>query len=46
MQQIDIEKLPTIKLDKRAKDKTGMKQGDLIFLKPAEKKGNPPRIYW
>ena len=46
MQQIDIEKLPTMKLDKRAKDKTGMKQGDLIFLKPAERKGSPPKIYW
>lgn len=40
----DIDSLPTLKLSSRAKDRTGNKQGQLTFLKPAEKINNS--IYW
>lgn len=41
---INIDNLPTFQLDNRAKDLTGIKQGELTFIKPAERKNN--RIYW
>lgn len=40
----DIDSLPTLKLSSRAKNRTGNKQGQLTFLKPAEKINNS--IYW
>ena len=41
---MDINKLPTIELNTRAKNLTGKKQGKITFIKPAEKRNN--RIYW
>lgn len=41
---MNINELPTIELNPRAKNLTGKKQGKLIFIKPAEKRNG--RIYW
>ena len=41
---MNFDELPTIKLSTRQKDYTGIKKGNLTYIKPSKKAGG--RTYW